>query len=190
MEILEIIQTVGAVLKIIETVIQVLAPVIQKIGQSLGLIDEGEKSEDLGGRALNAEDAGIRPEEFGSFEEYLQEVKKFPPETDKPIEDRLKKGAELVLGVLAEKYPGLETEVFATLKDLPELTTVNWGAELGKLLKSGDLNPIAVSDFFLKRSMSDNDRYKVMDSLIGIEKKNNPSISDSEAMEKISKVRD
>ena len=93
MEILEIIQTVGAVLKIIETVIQVLAPVIQKIGQALGLIDEGEKSEDLGGRALNAEDAGIRPEDFGSFEEYLQEVKKFPPENDKPLEERMKKGA-------------------------------------------------------------------------------------------------
>ena len=190
MEILEIIQTVGAVLKIIETVIQVLAPVIQKIGQALGLIDEGEKSEDLGGRALNAEDAGIRPEDFGSFEEYLQEVKKFPPENDKPLEERMKKGAELVMGVLAEKCPGLETEVFAALKELPELTTENWGSGLGALLKSGELNPTAVSDFLLKRSMSDNERYKVMDSFIGIEKKNNPSISDSEAMEKISKVRD
>ena len=189
MEFLEIIQTIGAVIKIVETVIQVLAPVIQKIGQALGLVEEDEKCEDLGARALNAEEAGVLPENFASFDEYLEEIKKFPPETSRPMEERLSKGAELIMGAITEKYPGFDPEVFSALVNLPELTTENWGAELGNLLKSGELNPASLSDYLLNRPMADNDRYSVMDSLVGIEKKNNPNMSDSEAMDKISKVR-
>lgn len=186
---LEIIQTIGAVLKIVETVMQVLAPVIQKIGQALGLIEEDENCEDLGARALNAEESGVIPENFASFDEYLEEIKKFPPETSRSLDERISKGSELIMGIITEKYPGFDPEVFSALVNLPELTTENWGTELGKLLKSGDINPASLSDYFLNRPMSDKDRYSVMDSLVGIEKKNNPNISDSEAMEKISKVR-
>lgn len=189
MEILEIIAIVSQVLAIMETAIQVFGPVIQKIGQALGLIDEDEKCEDLGARALNAEDDGIRPENFGSFEEYLKEIKKYSPETDKPLDERVKKGAELILGIITEKYPGLEPEVFAVLKDLPEIATEIWGLEFGNLLKTGELDPAAVSDYFLKRPMSDSNRCKVNDSLVEIEKKINPEISNVDALKKVAKVR-
>lgn len=189
MEILEIIQTVVAVLKIIETAIQVLGPVIQKIGQELGLISQDATCEDLGARAFNAEEAGIVPENFASFEAYLAEIKKFPPETSKPLEETLKKGSELILGLIAEKFPELELGVFEKFAELPELVTEQWASDVGKLLKLGVVTTSAISDFFLGKPMADTDRYNVINALLEIEKKNNPEISDSEAMEKITKVR-
>lgn len=182
-------EEIEPIVKVIATVIEVLGPVIQKIGQALGLVEEDESCEDLGARALNAEEAGVTPEKFGSFEEYLNEVKKFPPETDRSMEDRLSMGTKLILGIINDKYPDFDPEILPVLAEMPELPTESWGTEIGKLLKNGTVSAQLLSDYFLNKPLSAEDVSKVDNELMKIEKTNNPGLSDGEAYKKIAGIR-
>ncbi|MDY6294970.1 MAG: hypothetical protein SPL45_01550, partial [Schwartzia succinivorans] len=96
----EIVSFVSALLpKIIEIVgkdLLMFAQIIMGILKGLGLIKPEEDVEDLGDKALQAEEEGITPEKYDSYEEYLKAVEEFEidPEKSKEIDEgkKLEKG--------------------------------------------------------------------------------------------------
>lgn len=57
--------------------INTVCTTIAVITQVVGVFKKDEKIEDMGDRALQASDAGIKPEHFDTFDEYLDAVRNF-----------------------------------------------------------------------------------------------------------------
>ena len=92
------------------------------IGKTLGLIRPETQVEDLGDQALQAEEAGITPDAFDAYEDYVKAVESFQldPEKSKQFtpEEKVKKGIELAIGVTAERFPEVSVETFSKLSTL------------------------------------------------------------------------
>lgn len=67
--------------------------VIQAIAAIVGLFKADEKVEDIGDRAMQASESGIRPENFDSFDEYMDSIRDFDldPEKSKSYSSEAKK---------------------------------------------------------------------------------------------------
>lgn len=73
----------------------IFAAIVTKALQALGIIGPDENAKELGDKAIQAEEEGITPENYDSYEEYMDAVRKFEldPEKSEQIEDedKLKK---------------------------------------------------------------------------------------------------
>ncbi|WP_198335596.1 hypothetical protein [Psychrobacter celer] len=67
--------------------------VIQAIATIVGLFNADEKVEEMGDRAMQASESGIRPENFDSFDEYMDSIRDFDldPEKSKSYSSEAKK---------------------------------------------------------------------------------------------------
>lgn len=78
------------------------------IAKDLGLIKKETQIEELGDRALRAEQDGIVPEKFEKYEEYVKAIENYKIEPDDKREfseeDKIKKAAELTTKLLDEKF--------------------------------------------------------------------------------------
>ena len=62
---------------------QVVSKAIQAIGRALGIIKDKDQIEDLGDRALQAEEKGITPDKYSTFDEFKQALDNFELNPDK-----------------------------------------------------------------------------------------------------------
>lgn len=63
--------------KIAIEAISVVSNVVQAIGAALGIIPKDTNMEELGDKALQASEAGVKPENFDNYQDYINEVKNF-----------------------------------------------------------------------------------------------------------------
>lgn len=105
---LSVAKALGAVGLAIEGVKMVVNSLVN-VCKSLGLIKEETKPEELGDKAIQAEEQGIKPENFKTYEEYVKAVENFEidPEKSKLTTEKEKavKASELSAGLLLEKMP-------------------------------------------------------------------------------------
>ncbi len=96
-----------------------LANIIVGVLKGLGIIDSEETPEDLGDKAIQAEEAGVKPEDFDSYEEYVKAVQDFEtdPEKSEKIDSNMKvqKGVELTTKIAVERFGEPFIEVFLPL---------------------------------------------------------------------------
>lgn len=165
------------------------------LAKAVGLIKPECEVEDLGDKALQAEEQGIRPENFDSYDEYVKAVEAFEtnPEKSKliPEEEKIRKGIELTAGTTIEKFEGFPIEEFLTCVGKKSgYFTEERMQEFGKLMA---VDGRYVSDFlkYMNGSVkNDLALEKVIDTLTGIEKTVNPSISDDDALDIVLNIRD
>ncbi len=97
--------------------------IIAGIVKGLNIVQPEANVTDLGDKALQAEEAGIKPENYNSYEEYLKAVEKFEtdPERSEKIkeEDKLQKGAEVMTATLIERYGDAITALFTMIAKNP-----------------------------------------------------------------------
>lgn len=96
--------------------------IIIGIVKGLGIVQPEENATDLGDKALQAEEAGITPENYDSYEEYLKAVEKFEtnPKRSAKIDEneKLQKGAEIITATLIENADSIRNKnVEYILKD-------------------------------------------------------------------------
>lgn len=174
---------IGSALSGALRVLETVCTAIQVICKILGVGKPDEKIEDIGDRAIQAEEAGIVPENFDTYEEYRRKVDEFKIDSEKSkeitLERKLLKGIELQVIGLENKYPqigwGTLIQYAATN---PEYFTPKRMEHLGEVLKK---NPERVEDIatYLQGEEKNEDKFfDTQDLLKEIEKNIDPALSD------------
>lgn len=159
--------------------------------KALGLFKKENNVEELGDKRLQAEDAGIKLEDFKTYDEYLKKIEEFEidPEKSKKFtpEEKARAGAELMVASLTDKYKDpLLVESFVTyaLTNNRFYTPERMG-ELGKLLlKDGDVLKNVVG-FLTGMEKRDDLLSSAVKTLMNIEKVVTPGLNDIEAMRRV-----
>lgn len=176
-------KTLGAIGLAVEGIKAVVNAIIS-VCKSLGLIEEKTEPEELGDKALQAEEEGIKPEKFDTYEEYVKAVEEFEidPEKSKKYttEEKLLKASELTSGLLIEKMPGINITSFpdVLLQYSPEKI-----AAIINTLKDGKGETF--NNILGVISNKEKDPDKISDGiggLVSVEKILNPELSDSQAL--------
>ena len=175
---------------------EAVSKLVQAIGKALGLIKEDEKPEDLGDKALQAEEQGITPDKFKSYEEYANRIQNFELDPEKSknysTEDKMKKAMEVYSKLIAEKYPetAVDLDKLATLEQKnPGYLTDARIDQISKMLKD-DLKLIGDIERYLSGSETDTvDISKTIDKMVNIEKGANPGMSDAEAYKAVAGLK-
>ncbi len=164
------------------------------VAKVLGLIKPENKIEELGDKALQAEEDGIKLENYKSYAEYVKAVEEYDVDVEKseliPEERKILKGIELTTGVIIEKFPELPiVDFFEYAGKNPEYFTEDRMKEIGNLMKD---NGKYVSDILNYMNGSEKDDFilgTTIDTLTSIEKKVNPEISNKDALKYVLNIR-
>ena len=145
------VSSIVTAIKAIVPVLRAVANVVMSICQTLGLIKPEEKVEDLGDKAIQAGDEGIRPENYANYQDYVKAVQDFQvdPEKSKRItpEEKMAKALEVQANLLAEKAPELGVEDYLNLiANHMDYFTPERSTELGKLLLTESGAVVNVAD--------------------------------------------
>lgn len=177
-----------------------VAKLLQAVGKALGLIKEEEKPEDLGDKALQAEEQGITPDKFKTYEEYANRIQNFELDSEKSKkytpEEKMKKTTEVFTKYINEKHP----DMLGTIIDLNKLATVEQNKPgylesdqravfIGEALKN---DPQLAGDISRYLSGSETDTTNIsntIDKMMNIEKGANPGMSDAEAYKAVAGLR-
>lgn len=135
--------TVSKALAVVGLAVQglkVIGNAVASIAKALGIIKPERDIEEIGDRALQAEEKGMTPDKYSSYEAWVKDIEKddwgYDPEKNKDIDSEKKvlKGVEVSTAVTMERFPGLPIQEFFSLAGKnPEFFTVERMDELGKL---------------------------------------------------------
>ena len=188
---------VTTVLRVVGTNIVDFAKMLEGFFKALGLLEEKDDIEDLGDRALQAEEAGeLDPELFDSYEAYMNKVREFEidEERSKEItpEKKMEKGIELMTQLAVAHY-GEETgagllTMAAEHKDY--FSGSERLTEIGRSAKDGETEISDIVDYVEGRPQSTEKSDAAFDALLRVEKKAAPEESIEEAMRTIISLRD
>lgn len=163
-------------------------------GKALGLVDRSASAEELGDRALQAEDEGIQPEAFPSYAEYVKTVESLdydPLKTEKYTEDaKLIKGAQLAAGVTLERLSDLPMESFLqTTLETRGYYTPDRMEELGNLARESKGEFSGVVGYLTGTEKDDEKLSAAIDRLVTLERDLTPDIADRDALATVLRAR-
>lgn len=167
--------------------LKVIANALTSLGKALGLIKPETKVEDLGDKAIQSE---YNPENFDSYEAYVKAVEEYEldPEKSKLTteEEKIKKGMELAAGVCIEKYKEFPIQEFCVaVGENPEYFSDDKLAEIGKLLKTDGQLISGILNHINHTELDDAKVNGAINTLLDVEKRVNPSISDVNALKNV-----
>lgn len=187
--------SVTKVITIVGTALKNLGNALMGIAKVLGLIEKDERVENLGDKAIQAEEQGIKPEDFSTYSEYVKRIEDFEVDSAKSKEisedEKALKGIELTSGVTIEhfgdKFPVEEFFKFAAKH--PEYFREDRMSEFGHIMEE---DPDKAKNIFSYMNGSENNDAKIEEAvaaLKGIEKTIEPEISDREALYRVMDAR-
>ena len=146
--------------------------------QALGIIGPDENAKELGDKAIQAEEEGITPENYDSYEEYMDAVRKFEldPEKSEQIEDedKLKKGTEIFTTVMVDRLGKVSAEDLLVVMAKNPIYFENRMPLLMEKLKDTPEKLKDITDFMQGRHYSPEKDDEVASVLYDVEKKVNP----------------
>lgn len=159
--------------------------------KALGLFKKESSVEELGDKRLQAEEAGIKPDDFKTYDEYLKKIEEFEidPEKSKKFtpEQKARAGADLMVASLMDKYKDpvlVENFVTYALANDKFFTPERLG-EFGKvILKDGDALK-NITGFLTGMEKKDDLLSSALKNLVNIEKVINPNLSEIDAVRKV-----
>ena len=168
-----------------------LAATLIELGKELGLIEPETDVEDLGDKAMQSD---LKPDDFDCYEEYLKAVEdyKLDPEQSKlnKEEDKIRKGIELTVGVMIEKYQDFSMDKFINM--IGHNQNFFTEAKMGELAKVIKKDGQSITDILHYVDGTEKNSTKIqgtVDTLLEIEKNTNPGISDKEAFKNVMELR-
>lgn len=184
-------------LTVVELAVQglkVLGNALMGIAKTFGLVKVESKVEDLGDKALQAEEEGIYPEKFLTYAEYVNAVEAFEVDPEKskmiPEEKKVQKGIELTAGVTIERFPNLPVaEFFECVGKNPEYFTEPKIEEIGKLVMQDEEYLAEILNYIDGTEQEDSAIEKMIETLKNIEKNVNPDMSDRDALKNVLNIR-
>ena len=187
--------SVTKIITIVGTALKNLGNALMGIAKVLGLIEKDERVEILGDKAIQAEEQGIKPEDFSTYSEYVKRIEDFEVDSEKSKEisedEKTLKGIELTSGITIEhfgdKFPVEEFFKFAAKH--PEYFREDRMSEFGQIMEN---EPEKAKNIFAYMNGSESNDAKLeeaVSALKGIEKTIEPEISDREALYRAMEAR-
>lgn len=174
--------------------IKAIGNVLLGIAKALGIIKPETEVDELGDKALQAEESGIKPENFESYEKYVNAVQDFKTDPEKSKlytdEQKIKKGTELAFGINMEKSPSVDFD--GLLKAFSNGSFMENIGRFGELFKLSVTNPKGLNDavkFINGKQKSAEGIDSAISTLTSIEKQITPGISDKEAYNNVIKYQ-
>lgn len=167
--------------------------IIIGIVKGLGIVQPEENATDLGDKALQAEEAGIKPENYDSYEEYLKAVEKFEtnPERSAEIkeEEKLQKGAEVMTATLIERYGDPIIALFEIIAKNP--IYFEQRMPFFTEMQRNDSTTFADITRYMSGKETDiNKADSTLEKIFEVEKKVEPDTSIADMMKNIEKLKD
>ena len=179
----------GNVLKVGIQALNALSKGLTAFGNALGLF-ETDDPEKLGTKRIQAEEAGIEPENYDTYDEYLKAIDDFEIDEERAleisVEDKLAKAAQHTLEAVDNKYPGANAEMLAR-GALDVLEFYCDDARFTELAKLGANDPekINLIGKLLCGELEGDEYYDAIDMVISAEQAANPQLSIDEVKEKM-----
>lgn len=170
-------------------VLNALAKALTTFAEEMGII-ETKDPEELGDKRLQAEEAGIKREDFETFDEYAKVIDNFEIDREKalktPVEEKLAKAAQHSLEALNNKYPNSDVINLANgaLKNPEFYENSARFAELAKLVNN-DPEKVENIGKLLCGKLEGDEYYDMIDTIVSAEQALSPDLSTQEIKEKI-----
>jgi len=172
--------------------LKVIGNAIASIVKALGIIKPERDIEEIGDRAIQAEENGMTPDKYPSYEAWIKDIESddwgYDPEKNKDMspEKKILRGVEAASGVMMEKFPNLPIQDFLSVTgDNKDFFTVERMDEIGKLANS-DVDVFGKIVNYITGSAKDHTTVDTaVDALIDIEKNIKPELSDNAAYDKV-----
>ncbi|GAE27531.1 hypothetical protein JCM9140_3683 [Halalkalibacter wakoensis JCM 9140] len=196
--------SVGSILvnatRIINTVviaikaIQVIANTIMAVCKELGLIENKDINvEELGSKALAAEEEGIKPENFETYEAYVKEIEKFEVDPTKAEswseEEKATRGTIVTTGLLLEKYGPVVADVIVELSKRPDFFTTDRVKLYLDLASDQQIDIQQISRYLNGDIKNFNELRTINDVMLEIETKLNPHLTTEEKQQNINEQK-
>jgi hypothetical protein len=187
--------TVSKALAVVGLAIQglkVIGNAIASIAKALGIIKPERDIEEIGDRAFQAEEKGITPDKYSSYEAWVKDIERedwgYDPEKNKDmdLEKKVLKGVEVSIAITIERFPELPIQEFFSLAGKnPEFFTIERMDEIGKLA-SNDSDAFGKVVNYITNSAKDHTTVDAAsDILMDIEQIIEPGISENVAYDKV-----
>lgn len=181
------------VIEIVGTNLLQFARILSGIFKGLGLLSPEEEITDLGDKALQAEEQGIKSENYDTYSEYLDAVRAFEVDADKSaaIDEtkKIEKGAEVITATLVEKYE----DVIIDLVELIAKHPLYFEERIPYFTEMQKTDPNTFSDItrYIEGKETDMDKAdETLGKMYDVEKKINENASLQDMMAEIEKLKD
>ena len=178
----------GNALKVGIQVLNAVSKGLTAFGNALGLF-ETDDPEKLGTKRILAEEEGIEPENYDTYDEYLKAVDEFEIDEERaaeiPTEDKLVKAAQHVVEAIDYKYPEANVvDVAEGMVANPEFYEDDRFAGLAELVGN---NPekLAVIGKLLNGELEGDEFYDAIDMIVSAEQTRHPELSSEEIKERV-----
>lgn len=187
------IEAVTKIIAIVGPELIKFANIISVILRGLDILSPEKEIRDLGDQAIQAEEQGIKAENYDSYGEYLNAVKNFEIDKEKSalIDDnkKVEKGIEIVTINLVEKYGEVILDLFMMIAKNPQYfeKRVPYFTELQK----EDPNTFSDITRYIEGKETDMDRAdETLSKMYDVEKKIDEDASLQKMMDEIEKLKD
>lgn len=192
----------GAIATAVKTVgpmimqgIKTIGPVLASVFTALGGMKPDEEFEDLGDRAYQASQKGIQPENFDSYDEYMEEIRNFeldPEESKKNVEAKTAMGV-LVVGKAVENklnLPNTTTVSMVRVIMANTFTPTFFNEDrVQAILTEGSVVSFGEIESYLNGKLDPESKQYLEEDLFEIEKSINPEVTQTEFTETLDKLR-
>lgn len=186
-----------AVIKIVGTELINLAKAIEAFCIVLGILKPEEDVENIGDKALQAEQDEvnpIKPEDFDSHEKYLEKLREYEldPEKSRKItqDQKLQKGVEVMMGLTIEKLgEAMEDMYRLVLQDPVFYGTPGRLEGIAKAVQNDKETFDDIVGYLSGKSHDSTKNDKAFDALFDVEKAITPEASDRDIMTAVSGMR-
>ena len=182
--------------KLLEIVGKNIVPIINiiiGIVKGLEIVEPEENATDLGDKALQAEEAGITPENYDSYEEYLKAVEKFEtnPERSAEIKEdaKLQKCVEVMTATLIERYGDAVTALFTLIAKNPDYFEQRMPF-FTEMQKSDSTTFADITRYMSGKETDINKADSTLEKIFEVEKKVEPDTTIADMMKNIEKLKD
>ena len=175
----------------IELTIKIISAVVKGIGEALGLINNKEEVEELGAKALQAEE---KPEDFDSIEEYIEYLKN-EVELDQEKFNNISKEEKLTCSAIGSTIlaKGISEKkgIDVSIEFLADIGKLNLKAKEVEAyidnFKSNSLD-LNLGDY-LKGNLTASENLNIRPIVLDTIKELNPTFSDKESKEKLGEMK-
>ena len=189
---------------LVPTIVKIIGPQLEKLGKAfeaffkeLGLIEKDETVEEIGDKALQAEEDEFHPikiDDFDNHEKYLEAVREYEVNPEKsaliPLDDKMHKAIEILLGMAIANYGSAMSEFSQIVLNNPDFYSKTGRlAELGSIAKTDNQTFSEIVNYIENKNMTTEKNDATFAKLVEVEKKVSPEASDEEIWTTVSEMK-
>lgn len=182
---------------IVGTALQKLSTAFEVFFKVLGLLTKDESMEEMGDRALQAEQDEHNPikiEDFDSHEKYLAAIREYELDPEKSAlttkDEKLHKAIEVMLAAAMSQYGEPMTEFGQIVMNNPEFYSKSERlAEFANLISSDPQTFADIVNYIEHKAMSTEKKDATFDIIVEMERKVNPDAPDEEIWSAVSDMK-